>query len=123
MKRVGLYLYPVLAFAAGLCVYFIPIHLPGKWAGYLSLAVLAGLDAILGGIKARLQGKFEDSIFITGFFCNALLAAALAYLGDLLRIDLFLAALIVLGGRVFVNLSIIRVEFVKQFKESKTAKN
>lgn len=119
MKRIGVYLYPVLAFVLGLSIYFVPIQLPGKWAGYLSLAVLAGLDAIFGGIRARLQGKFEDSIFITGFFCNTLLAAALAYMGDLLRIDLFLAALIVLGGRVFLNLSIIRVEFVKQFKESK----
>ncbi|MBR4749864.1 MAG: small basic family protein [Abditibacteriota bacterium] len=108
-----MYLYPVLAFMLGLAVYFAPVDLPGKWASYLSLALLAGLDAITGGVRARLQGNFEDSIFLSGFFCNALLAAGLAYIGDLLRIDLFLAALIVLGGRIFLNLSIIRVEFIK----------
>ena len=112
--RVKSYLYPVLAFAAGLSIYFLPFQLPGKWAGYLSLALLAGLDAITGGVRARLQGNFEDFVFLSGFFCNALLAAVLAYIGDLLRIDLFLAALIVLGGRIFLNLSIIRVEFLKQ---------
>ena len=118
-SKVKIYLYPVLAFALGLAVYFLPFQLPGKWAGYLSLALLAGLDAITGGVRARLQGNFEDSIFLSGFFCNALLAAGLAYIGDLLRIDLFLAALIVLGGRIFINLSIIRVEYIKQLKKAK----
>ncbi|MBO4548147.1 MAG: small basic family protein [Abditibacteriota bacterium] len=117
--RLKVYLCPVLAFVLGLSVYFAPVDLPGKWAGYLSLALLAGLDAITGGVRARLQGNFEDTIFLSGFFCNALLAAGLAYIGDLLRIDLFLAALIVLGGRIFLNLSIIRVEFIKGRSASK----
>jgi len=39
---------------------------------------------------------------------NTLLAVFLAYLGERLGQDIGLAALVLLGGRTFVNLSIIR---------------
>jgi len=83
-------------------------ELASAYAPYLSLATLAGLDTLLGGIRAGIEGRFQDDIFISGFVLNTLLAAALAYLGDRIGVDLFLAAVVALGGRVFLNLSLIR---------------
>lgn len=86
----------------------VPGELAGVYAPYLSLATLAGLDTLLGGIRAGIEGRFQDDIFISGFVLNTLLAAALAYLGDRIGVDLFLAAVVALGSRVFLNLSLIR---------------
>jgi small basic protein len=82
--------------------------LAGAYAPYLSLAALAGLDTLLGGIRAGIEGRFQDDIFVSGFLLNTLLAAGLAYLGDKIGVDLFLAAVVALGTRVFLNLSLIR---------------
>ncbi len=86
----------------------IPGELAGIYAPYLSLATLAGLDTLLGGIRAGIEGRFQDDIFVSGFVLNTLLAAGLAYLGDRIGVDLFLAAVVALGSRVFLNLSLIR---------------
>ena len=72
------------------------------------IATLAGLDTLLGGIRAGIEGRFQDDIFISGFVLNTLLGAALAYLGDRIGVDLFLAAVVALGSRVFLNVSLIR---------------
>ncbi len=42
-------------------------------------------------------------IFLSGFFGNALLAAGLAYMGDKLGIQLYLAAVFAFGNRLFLN--------------------
>lgn len=91
--------------------------IPASFASYLSLAALAGLDAICGGIRSGLEGKFQDDILLTGFAMNTLLAAALAYLGDRIGVDLFMAAVVLLGGRVFTNLSLIRRFWLNQRKQ------
>lgn len=86
----------------------VPGELASVYAPYLSLATLAGLDTLLGGVRAGIEGRFQDDIFISGFILNTLLAAGLAYLGDRIGVDLFLAAVVALGSRVFLNLSLIR---------------
>jgi len=96
---VGLYAFSVISISG---------ELASVYAPYLSVATLAGLDTLLGGIRAGIEGRFQDDIFISGFFLNTLLAAGLAYLGDKIGVDLFLAAVVVLGSRVFLNLSLIR---------------
>lgn len=95
-------------------MYFSTYTVPSNWASYLSLATLAGLDSICGGIRAGLEGKFHDEIFLTGFVMNTLLSAFLAYLGDRIGVDLFLAAVVLLGGRIFLNLSLIRRYWLNQ---------
>lgn len=105
---------PVVGLVIGFLVYWLPIKVPSDYAAYLSLATLAGLDSIFGGIRAGLEGKFHDDIFISGFVVNTFLAALLAYLGDQIGVDLFLAAVVALGGRVFLNLSLIRRYWLTQ---------
>jgi len=90
--------------------------LPTVIAKYLSIAVLASLDSLLGGWRAVLEDNFDGAILLTGFFTNALLAAALAYMGDLLGLDLYLAAVIAFGIRIFNNLGFIRRGLVQQIR-------
>lgn len=94
-----------LGFAA---VYFSNIHVPLSAGQYLSLAALAGLDSLIGGVRGATEGKFKSNVFVSGFVVNTLLAVFLAYLGERLGQDLALAAVVLLGGRSFVNVSIIR---------------
>ena len=111
---------PVIGLALGFAVvYFVPVKVPANLASYLSLAALAGLDSVLGGIRAGIEGKFHQDIFVSGFLVNTSLAVALAFLGDQIGVELWLAAVVLLGGRVFLNLSLIRRYWLTQAAASK----
>lgn len=69
-----------------------------------------------GAVRGNLSKNFQADIFISGFFGNALLAAGLAYLGDKLGIPIYMAAVIVFGGRIFDNFAIIRRLLLEEFK-------
>lgn len=86
----------------------INIHLPVQYSAYLSVAILAAFDTIFGGIRAMIERKFDERVFLTGFFSNTLLAALLAFIGSWLGIDLTLAAVVAFGVRIFNNLAAIR---------------
>ncbi|MGM7701081.1 small basic family protein [Pseudalkalibacillus sp. Hm43] len=100
---------PVLGLLIGLLLGFMSeIRIPDEYTSYLSIAVLAALDTLFGGIRAQLQKTFDDQVFITGFFFNILLAAGLAFLGVHLGVDLYLAAIFAFGVRLFNNIAVIR---------------
>ncbi|MBN2261019.1 MAG: small basic family protein [Clostridiales bacterium] len=88
--------------------YFIPINISGAFSIYLSVAILAAIDSLFGGIRGNLEGKFDSVIFVSGFFGNSILALSLAYIGDQLGVPLYYAAIFVFGTRLFQNFSIIR---------------
>lgn len=91
----------------------LPIDLPAAYSSYMSVAILACLDSVFGGIRASLEKKFDTDIFISGFFGNAILAAGLAYLGDRLNVPIYLAAVIVFGGRLFQNFAVMRRQIIE----------
>ncbi|MBC7528421.1 MAG: small basic family protein [Chthonomonadaceae bacterium] len=112
--------FPVLSLAVGLVVGFTLFsfthwHVPPEYAPYLSVAALAGVDTLFGGIRAGIEGRFQTDIFVTGFLLNTLFAAALAALGDRIGINLALVAVIAIGSRVFLNLSLIRRYYLNQW--------
>ncbi|MCS7253609.1 MAG: small basic family protein [Armatimonadota bacterium] len=97
-----------------------------KFSDYIGLAVLAGFDTIVGGIRAALQGNFDKRIFLSGFFVNMLMASFLAYIGNqVLGIDLMVAVVVVFGLRIFNNLAVIRRimldRLLRWFEERKVA--
>jgi small basic protein len=53
-------------------------------------------------------------VFFSGFLINSLVAALLGYLGDQLGIDLYLAAVVVFGSRMYQNIAIIRRVLLKK---------
>jgi len=102
-------LIPTVGLVIGLAIgLLVNVHLSINDASYLSVAILAALDTVFGGIKAVLSHKFDPLTFLTGFFSNTLLAALLAFIGSLLGVDLALAAVVAFGVRIFTNLGAIR---------------
>lgn len=87
---------------------YLPITYSASYSLYVSVAILACLDSVFGGLRAALEKKFNTEIFISGFFGNAILAAFLAYIGDRLGVPLYYAAIFAFGGRLFQNFAIIR---------------
>ena len=85
------------------------------YSGYLAIAIIAALDSVFGGILATLKKNFNLTIFITGFFGNAILAILLTILGQKLNVDIYLAAIVVFVGRMFNNLGIIRRYYVEKW--------
>jgi small basic protein len=77
---------------------------------YLPIAVVAALDAVFGGIRARLDGIFDDKQFVISFVSNVLVAGLIVYLGDQLGVggQLSTGVVVVLGVRIFGNVAAIR---------------
>jgi small basic protein len=77
---------------------------------YLPIAIVAALDAVFGGIRARLDGIFDDKQFVISFIANVLVAALIVYLGDQLGVggQLSTGVVVVLGVRIFGNVAAIR---------------
>ena len=65
--------------------------------------------------SAVVKRNFDLRIFLSGFFGNALLSIALTYLGEKLNVDIYLAAIIVFVGRMFLNLGVIRRYYVEKW--------
>ncbi len=77
---------------------------------YLPIAVVAALDAVFGGLRAYLDGIFDDKVFVVSFVSNVVVAAAIVYLGDQLGVgsQLTTGVIVVLGIRIFSNVAAIR---------------
>lgn len=84
--------------------------IPAPITAYVPIAVVAGLHAIFGGVRARLDGTFSDRVFIVSFLSNVVLATFLVFIGDLLGAgsELSTAVLVVFGVRIFDNLAAVR---------------
>jgi len=108
---------PMLALVLGfLSGYLAKVSIPAALATYMSVALLAALDSVFGGIRATLEGKYDNLIFLTGFFTNTLLAGVLAFLGDKLGVNLYMAAIFVFGVRLFQNLAIVRRILIERWR-------
>ena len=77
---------------------------------YLPIAVVAALDALFGGVRARLDGIFDAKVFVVSFISNVVIAALIVFLGDKLGVgaQLSTAVVVVLGIRIFGNAAAIR---------------
>ena len=83
---------------------------PAPLQPYLPIAVVAALDAVFGGVRARLDGIFDDKVFVVSFVSNVLIAALIVFLGDKLGVgaQLSTGVVVVLGIRIFGNAAAIR---------------
>jgi small basic protein len=81
---------------------------PQELGRYLAVAVVAAIDAGLGGVRSYLEHTFNDRIFVIAFVTNGALAVFLVWVGDQVGADLVTAVAVVLGVRIFQNLAAIR---------------
>ena len=82
---------------------------------YLPIAVVAALDAVFGGVRAMLDGIFDDRVFVVSFLSNIVVAGLIVYLGDQLGVgsQLSTGVVVVLGIRIFSNAAAIRRHLFK----------
>src|SRR6476659_3262415 len=102
-------LFLVLGLLLGLQLNF---TVPQEYARYTAVGLLAAIDAVLGAVRAELYKSYDNRIFLSGFVTNIVLAAVLTCLGDRLGADLWLAAVVAFGVRLFNNAAIIRRYFL-----------
>lgn len=104
-------LVPILGLAVGIFAgVFLDPSVPSALQPYLPIAVVAALDAVFGGIRARLDGIFDAKVFVVSFVSNVIVAALIVFLGDQLGVgaQLSTAVIVVLGIRIFGNAAAIR---------------
>ena len=78
-------LFPLLALLIGFLLFWVPsqnFQANETIARYAAIAILAGSDTLLGGLRAVLTHDFDDTVFVSGFFVNCGLAAGLVALGE-----------------------------------------
>lgn len=92
----------------GVIGFLLPYTYNTAYSLYISIAILACLDSVFGGVRANLENTFNIKVFLSGFFGNSILAAFLAYIGDRLGVPLYYAAIFTFGGRLFDNFAAIR---------------
>jgi small basic protein len=108
--------FAVLALVAGVVAgLLLEPTVPVALQPYLPIAVVAALDAVFGGVRARLDGVFDDKQFVVSFVSNVLVAAFIVYLGDQLGVggQLSTGVVVVLGVRIFGNVAAIRRRLFK----------
>lgn len=100
----------ILSLALGVALGLLTdITIPAALLTYVGVAVLAAFDSVMGGIRASLENTFDDKVFIFGFLTNTLLAAFIVFIGDRIGVrELYLAAVVAFGIRLFDNLGIVR---------------
>ncbi len=106
----------VIGLAVGVIVgILVQPTVPVQVQPYLPIAVVAALDALFGGLRAHLDGVFDDRVFVVSFLSNVLVAGVIVFLGDQLGVgaQLTTAVVVVLGIRIFSNAASIRRHIFK----------
>ena len=124
---------PFVALALGFALFWLSTgaQMPANEAiaRYTAVAILAGLDTVVGGLRAFLTDKFDDAIFLSGFVINSLLAVGLVLLGERLGLEtglgdgrisvMMVGAVVVFSGRILDNLAQIRRLVVERMRFKK----
>jgi small basic protein len=111
-------LIPLIGLIIGILIgIFLKVEIPASLVYYIPVAILAALDSVFGGFRSGLEKKFDNEIFISGFFGNIIIAIFLTYLGDMLNVPMYLAAVVLFGGRLFNNFATIRRLLISKGRE------
>ena len=128
-----MFVLPFLALALGFAFFWLSsdMALPANeaFARYTAVALLAGMDTVIGGLRSFLTGKFDDMIFLSGFIINSLLAVGLVMLGERLGLEtgvgdgrisvMMIGAVVVFSGRIFNNLAALRRLVIDRWREKR----
>ena len=107
---------PAIGLAVGLALgLWLHPDVPVWMQPYLPIAVIAALDALFSGLRAALDGIFDDKVFVVSFLSNVVVAAFIVFLGDQLGVgsQLSTGVVVVLGLRIFTNVASIRRHIFK----------
>lgn len=89
--------------------WFLPFTIPVEYTRYTAVTILGIADSLIGAIRAQMtKDHYDPWIFATGLFFNILLSIGITLFGDMLGLDLYLAATVVFTFRIFRNVGIAR---------------
>ncbi len=98
-------------------------YIPAAYTSYVAIVILAALDSIFGACRSTLEKKFDATIFVTGLVGNSVIAVFLMYIGKRLGADLYLAAVLVFGTRMFQNFAAIRRIYLNKTMDKRQRKS
>jgi small basic protein len=107
---------PVIGLLAGIALgLLLEPSVPQALQPYLPIAIVAAMDALIGGLRAYLEGTFSDRVFVVSFVSNIVVAATIVYVGDQIGVgsQLSTAVVVVLGIRIFTNVAAIRRALIR----------
>jgi len=108
MNRTILAVFLVLATVALIGSLFLPFALPYQIAPYVAVGFLTVLDSLFGALRSDLVGEFNWAIFWSGVVFNIIVGVAIAYLGFLLGLELYLGVVVFYTWRLIENVRAIR---------------
>ena len=83
------------------------LHIPAN-EKVCAIIFLSALDAIFGGIAAKLNLTFSNRILISDFFANTIFGLLLIFFGNFFGIDLYYVAIFIFVLRIFKNFSTLK---------------
>lgn len=85
------------------------LSIPHEYTHISAVTLLGMLDTIFGAVRAHYtENDYNLVVLSTGFLFNALLAILITLIGQVLGLDLYLAATIVFTFRIFQNVGAAR---------------
>lgn len=89
--------------------WFLPFTIPIEYTRYTAVIILGIVDSLIGAMRAQLMhDNYDPGLFASGLFFNIILALGITLFGDMLGLDLYLAATVVFTFRIFRNVGISR---------------
>ena len=119
-------LFALIGILVGIIIgWFLQFTIPIEYTRYTAVVILGIVDSLIGAIRAQLtKNNYDPGLFTTGLFFNILLAFGITLFGDMLGLDLYLAATVVFTFRIFRNVGIARrALFALYFKKQHYLKN
>ncbi len=114
----------LLGIAVGILIGFVfDFSYSVEYSFYITMGLLAAIDSVVGAVRAYMEGKYDNLIFVSGFVINAILAGLLTFVGDKLGVPLYYAAILVFGGRMFNNLAVARHIVIDNIRAKKSQNN
>ena len=99
----------IVGVIAGIELAFVfDINIPNEYSVYSAAAILAVLDSVIGAIVSIGEKKFNLKILTVGIICNGIVAIFMVYIGNLIGLELILAAIVWFGAKILKKISIIQ---------------
>lgn len=130
-----MFLLILFALVIGFCIFYIPgngLAFSETVTRYSAVAIVAGMDTLIGGFRAWLTDSFDSAIFTSGFIVNILVAIGLVGLGEYMGLEtgfgdsrisvMMIAAVVVFSARILGNLTVLRRLMIERWRDRHQAK-
>lgn len=117
MRMIWYFLLPLLGVLLGiLLANTVSFSITEDLSVFIAVGLIITLDLLVEGTSQYLGGKFSLRSMLLTYFFNLLFAYFLLTIGNLMRVDLYIAVFIVFGIKLFSNLAYISQKFFSKLQ-------